>query len=122
MATLDDILTTLKNGVIAINNLSQATQKYNPGQYTSSVITSVSGSTLVTTGAGRLIYVTVLVRGTGDGFCYNAANIATATSSVAIGVCPYAASGTYLVNSIFTSGLVVSPGAGQSVCVTYSLN
>jgi hypothetical protein len=35
---------------------------------------------------------------------------------------PFAAVGTYAVGAKFTHGLVVAPGTGQSINVTYSLD
>lgn len=194
MATLDDILTTQKNGVIAVNNLSQSLTAfydkytYVSGQYRSDTI---STRTQVARGSGRLISMNIVIAGaaggiydeivanvtlvTGDGskatisftpavdFAvgdtifvtgvnpagYNEtagdlvtdivsstsvkyANATTTTyvsggfvfnkkASELIIVTP-AAVGITQIGTPFTKGLVIDPGAGQSVNVTYSLD
>lgn len=194
MATLDDILTTQKNGVVAINNLNQSlTAFYNKytyvsGQYRSETITS---RTQVARGSGRLISMNVVVAGaaggiydeivanvtlaTGDGSKATisftpAVDFAVGDTAYITGITPSgynAAAGvavsdvvsstsikyinatttTYVsgglvfnkkaseliivtpavvaitqIGTPFTKGLVIDPGAGQSVNVTYSLD
>lgn len=87
MATLDDILTTQKNGVVAINNLSQALNSfyesyvYLSGQSTSGSITNTSAQTIAR-GAGRLVsYTTVTTGGASTGIIYDSVSYATTTSS-----------------------------------------
>lgn len=117
MATLDDLLTTQKNGVVAINNLNQ-TYAYLGGKTTSATITA---STLIFVGPGRLVNYSITVQGSTSGIIYNASStgsiaasnaLAATTSSQAIGVTP--------VGVHFSNGLVVVPGTGQSINVTYS--
>lgn len=87
MATLDDILTTQKNGVIAINNLSQAltsfytSYSYLSGESTSGSITSTTAQT-VATGSGRFVsYTTAASGGATTGLVYDTVSYATKTSS-----------------------------------------
>ena len=74
MATLDDILTTQKNGVIGINNLSQELKAlytsyvYNSGEFRSATITS---RTEVARGSGRLVAVTIIGAGSAAGTIYD---------------------------------------------------
>lgn len=130
MATLDDILTTQKNGVVGINNLNQnvttlnsnlasliSSLSYTRGQYTSAALTS---QTLVTAGAGYLVSFTVNVAGSAAGTVNNSATTGAASASNVIAPTPTTI-GTYHVGSKFSSGLVVSPGTGQTIVVTYSL-
>jgi hypothetical protein len=194
MATLDDILTTQKNGVVAINNLNQSLTAfydkytYVSGQYRSVTVTS---RTEVARGSGRLIAMNIVVAGaaggiydeivanvtlaTGDGskatvsftpavdFAvgdtifvtgidpsgYNEAAGDTVTDIVSATSVKYvnATTATYVsggfvfnkkaseliivtpaspgitqIGAPFTKGLVIEPGAGQSVNVTYSLD
>lgn len=75
MATLDDILTTQKNGVVAINNLSNSIAAlYNKyifysGQYRSQTITS---RTEVVRGSGQLVAIIVVDAGSAAGSIYDA--------------------------------------------------
>jgi len=117
LATLDDVVTVQKNGVIGLNNLS-STVAYVAGEQTSATVT---GSTLIVAGAGRLVSVSVVVAGSASGLVYNAATTALAAASNALVATPTTL-GVYQVGQHFTNGLVVSPGTGQSINVTYSLD
>lgn len=66
MATIDDILTTQKNGVIAINNLSQSLTSFY--EVYNSVVGNTTSNTLTTNsqvfkGSGRLVGFTVVTAG-----------------------------------------------------------
>jgi hypothetical protein len=115
MASLDDILTTQKNGVVALNNLSQSTLR-GLGTQTSATVTS---STLVVNGPGYLVNYSVLVAGSSAGTINNAVSTATAAAGNALCVVP-ATVGVVKTGQLFTSGLVIVPGTGQSINVTYS--
>jgi hypothetical protein len=115
MASLDDILTTQKNGVVAINNVFQALSILNPTD-TSATVTA---STLVLTGRGRLISFSVVVAGSANGFIYNSGTTGGGSPETALVATPNTV-GVYPVNMLFTNGLVIAPGTGQSVNVTYS--
>lgn len=75
MATIDDILTTQKNGVVAINNLSQALSSFYEeyaaivGKSTSDTLSS---DVNVFSGPGRLVGYTVVVAGASTGSLYDA--------------------------------------------------
>lgn len=188
MATLDDLLTTQKNGVVALNNLNQSTQFQTSrlaGQYRSLTVTT---RTEVARGSGILIAYTVIVAGAA-GFIYDSimplttatsGNTTTATITfrpnytfavgdtvIVSGVLPAGYNATAVVNGFtantvsypnattgtqtqsgtvfnqkaanricvtsatiatvpigapFSTGLVIEPGAGQSVNVIYSLD
>jgi hypothetical protein len=114
-ASLDDILTTQKNGVIAINNVFQALTVLNPTA-TSATVTS---STLVIAGKGRLLSFSVVVAGSANGLIYNAGTPTGGSASNALVATPTTV-GVYAANMVFTDGLVVAPGTGQSINITYS--
>lgn len=114
-ASLADILTTQKNGVVAINNLAQATFR-TLGRQTSLTITT---PTLIYNGAGYLVSFSVVVAGSTAGTISNTDAVATVAAPNALCVIP-AAVGITKVGQVFSSGLVVTPGTGQSVNVTYS--
>jgi len=188
MATLDDVLTTQKNGVVALNNLSQNTAFQTSrlaGQYRSLTVTS---RTEVARGSGILIAYTIIVAGaagfiydsimpltteaSGDTVTativfrpnypfavgdtvivsgvlpagYNATAVVTGSTSNSVSyanitsgtqtqsgtvfnqkaanrICVTEATiGTKPIGAPFTTGLVIEPGAGQSVNVIYSLD
>lgn len=115
MASLADILTTQKNGVIAINNIFQALSSLNP-TVTSATVTS---STLIIAGSGRLLSFSVVVAGSANGLIYNAGTPTGGTAANALVATPTTI-GVYAANMVFTNGLVIAPGTGQSINVTYS--
>lgn len=133
MATLDDILTTQKNGVVAINNVSNGFQSISTNigslatsidglvaqvavEFTSATVTS---STLVIAGSGRLIGVSIVVAGSASGLVHNSATVGGVAASNALVATP-ATLGFYAVSQRFTNGLVIVPGTGQSINITYS--
>lgn len=120
MASLDDILTTQKNGVVALNNLFQATNVLNP----TATSATVTASTLVIAGKGRLISFSVVIAGSASGLIHNAGAPSGAPSGGPSAANALVATpttiGVYPVNMMFTDGLVVIPGTGQSINVTYS--
>lgn len=111
-ASLSDLLTATKNIVSALNGSAQ-TYLFVNGTSSKNVITS---STLVKTGAGRIASVSVIVGGAA-GAIYDAAASGATTNQ--IGVISTTV-GIYVWNIPFSNGLVVAPGAGQTVSVSYS--
>jgi secreted trypsin-like serine protease len=116
MASLDDILTTQRNGVIAINNLSQVTLR-SLGSVTSSTVTA---GTLVVTGKGYLINFSVVVAGSASGLIYDYNSTTSPPAANALCAVP-ATIGVYKIGQVFQNGLVISPGTGQSINITYTL-
>jgi len=116
MASLDDILTTQKNGVVAINNLAKNTIR---GQGTQTSATFAAPA-LVTSGPGYLVNFSIIVAGSSTGTINNSSATGSATAANALCATP-ATVGTYLAGKVFTNGLVIVPGTGQSVNVTYSV-
>ena len=115
-ASLTDILTTQKNGVVAVNNLSQATIR---GLGTQTSVT-VTAATLIHTGPGYLVNFAVVVAGSTAGTINNANAIASV--SAANTLCAVSNTvGIVSAGQVFSTGLVVTPGAGQSINVTYSV-
>lgn len=114
-ASLDDILTAQKNGVVAINNVARTTQR-GQGTQTSATVTA---TTLVATGPGYLVNFAVLVAGSSAGTINNANATGSAAAANALCATP-ATVGIYSAGQLFTNGLVIVPGTGQSINVTYS--
>lgn len=126
MATLDDILTTQKNGVVAINALTTALGSFltayqsATGTMTAPGIASTTGY-LVAQGSGRVATVNVLVAGSAPGFIYDLSAIPSTglPSSSIIAVLPNTI-GTYPVNVMYSNGIIVVTGTGQTISLTYS--
>ena len=110
-ASLDDILTTQKNGVVAINLYSNTILR---GQGTSTSAT-VTTATLVATGRGYIVNYSVVVAGTAEGSVSNASS--TGASSASNKLCAtQKVLGVYPVGQVFTNGLVIEPGT----CLLYT--
>lgn len=118
MADLNDILTTFKNAVIALNalNQTQTDLSYAQGTHTSPLATT---STLVTSGPGRAVRVSVTVAGSATGTLNDASSVGSAAAGNAIYAIPNTA-GVHELGLYYTNGLVIVPGTGQSVNVTWS--
>ena len=69
-------------------------------------------------GQGRLARVQVLVAGTTPGAAYDSATVAGAAIANQIGAWPNTV-GTYTIDMPFLKGLVVTPGTGQTVAVSF---
>lgn len=117
MASLDDVVTVQKNGVIGVNGLNQALRRAQ-GSNTSSTVTA---QTLVISGKGFLVNFSVVVAGTTAGTINNAATTALASAANALCSTPTTI-GVYPCGIVFTNGLVITPGTGQSINITYSLD
>jgi hypothetical protein len=115
-ASLDDIFTTAKNIVTAINGLNTSFQR-SLGSVTTATVTV---DTLVVTGNGRLVNVCVVDGGSADGAIYNINSVTGGTDANTLFTIPQTAD-IYPLGQIFNSGLVIAPGTGQKINVTYFL-
>ena len=111
--SLSDILTAVKNVVTALNNASQTYLQVN-GVTNSTGITS---STVVKSSSGRLATVSVISGGSANGTIYDSSTLSSTGNPIfTIPNTP----GVFFVNMPVNSGIVVVPGSGQSVTVSYS--
>ena len=62
----------------------------------------------------------VIVAGSADGFIHNAGTPTGATAANALVVTPQTV-GIYEAGIVFDTGLVIEPGTGQSINITYAL-
>ena len=116
MSSLSDILTALKNGVVAMGDTANQLRAQVP-TFTSQTVTV---ATLIVAGKGRLFGYSVVVVGTTEGTINDTGTVAAAAAANALSTM-LKATGWYPVNMVFDDGLVVTPGTGQSVNLTYSL-
>lgn len=108
-----DILTTLKNAVTAI---ATATQTYQTVQG-SIAATALSSATLIPNNPKRLCMVSITTAGSTNGVIYDSTSTSSLTNPIytipnTIGIVS--------VNLPVSYGIVVSPGTGQVVTVSYS--
>lgn len=113
MSSLTDIFTVSKNIVSAINTLGQTYLKVQ-GTSRSDTLTA---SALVSSGQGRLASVSVVVAGSADGMIYDSSAVGTLVNALAV---IDNALGVTVINMPYNSGLVVVPGTGMTVVVSYS--
>jgi hypothetical protein len=139
MATLDDVLTVQKNGVIAINGLNQTMTGVkndldqlviNTGVAIPSLVSPTvlaSTTTLIVAGAGRIYGISIPAHGgSGQVFVYNSAT----TGGISASNCIFASDAAnaanfqvyYSVNLAYTAGLVIKTDAAMNCCVSYSPN
>jgi hypothetical protein len=118
MASTDDLLTAQKNGVQAFNNLSQVTQSLRGTTNT----LEVSTETLFKTKFGWIGNISVIAAGSTNGVIYDAASVANAVVGTRLLIIPSStAVGTIIqVNMPLNNGLVISPGTGMILAVSYS--
>jgi hypothetical protein len=113
MASLTDILTVGKNIVTAINGLAQ-TYGFVQGNSSSHGITA---TTVVFSGQGRVVNVSVIVAGSAVGHIYDTSDSSITTAPVY--TIPMTV-GVFAVDFPMSNGIVVIPGTGQTVSVSYS--
>jgi hypothetical protein len=114
MANLDDILTTQKNGVVAVNAVAENTF----GVQGRKTALEISSATQIYTGTAWVARVSVIVAGSA-GAIYDANTIASAIAGQRLCIIP-ATVGIHEIMMPVTRGIVVSPGAGMIVSVSYT--
>jgi len=123
MSSLSDILTAAKNIVTAINGLGQTYLQVAGTK----VYAQISTATVVSVGQGRLVRVVVTTSGSSIGAIYDA-SVSTATSPKIYTIDNTGGGGTGSfpglrvidVSIPVNNGIVVAPGTGQVVTVSYS--
>lgn len=116
-ASLDDILTTQKNGVVAINAYISAVNRL---AGTVNAI-EVSANTIIKSGAGWFASVSIINAGTTTSYFYDTnidANIVAGNRILAL--VSTLALGVYQVQIPFGVGLAFAPGTGAIITVNYS--
>ena len=115
MASIQDLVSIGQNIVTAINGLATSNTS-TAGNLTSATVTV---ATLIATGQGRLVSVAVVVKGSGAGKINNASTVAAAAASNVLMAVPDTAEAVLPPGQLFNLGLVITPGTGQSLNVTY---
>jgi len=113
MASLADILTTAKNLVNATNSVGQIIANINGV----AIMPNISADAVVSVRAGRLARVSVITGGSSNGTIYDSSSAGVTNRPIfkiptTIGIIE--------VNLPVVNGIVVSPGTGQVVTVSYS--
>jgi hypothetical protein len=113
MASLSDLLTAAKNIVTSVNQLGQTYLQVQGSKFYS----DITAATLIQTGQGRVARVSVIVAGSSVGAIYDANSAAATTNQV--WVIPNTV-GITEISLPVNNGIVVTPGTGQTVAISYS--
>jgi hypothetical protein len=113
MSSLSDILTAAKNIAVAINNVGQIYLRVQGAQRSATMTTT----SLVASGQGRLASVSVIVAGSTEAIIYDS-NLATSLTNTLAVVDNLL--GVTVINMPYNNGLVVVPGTGMTLVVSYS--
>jgi hypothetical protein len=113
MSSLSDILTAAKNIAVAINNAAQIYLRVQGAQRSA----TITATTLVVSGQGRLASVSVIVGGSTDATIYDSNLTTSLTNALAV---VDNALGVAVINMPYNNGLVVVPGTGMTLVVSYS--
>lgn len=121
MANIDDLVTVQKNGVVAVNALTEVLSQFR-AIYASAVGSNsylgVTDNSLIYSGSGRLVNVIVVAAAAG-GTIHDSATVTGANTSNVIFPIPNTV-GLTVVNVPFFDGIVIKPAAGSTISVTYS--
>ena len=113
--SLTNLLTASQNIVTALNNQAQTSLEIEGLKN----LTGITATTLVSAVSGRVARVSVTVAGTSAATIYDASSIATSTSARILAVVTNTV-GVYVINMPVTYGIVVAPGSGMTVAISYS--
>jgi len=83
-----------------------------------SSLLNITGPVIVKPVAGRMMRFQVLVAGTTPGAAYDAISVTGNTVANQVGVAPNTV-GSYLIDHPCVNGVVVIPGTGQTLAVTF---
>ncbi len=112
-ASISDVLTAIKNIVTGVNALAQ--NYLNVQGITNSA--ALTAATVVKSSAGRVARVSVIVAGSATGTVYDGATVTATTKPLY--VIPMTV-GVFEVNLPANFGILVLPGTGQTVTISWS--
>lgn len=118
MASLDDILTTQKNGVVAINDYVIALNRLAGTNNTKEI--AAATTLLVKSSSGWLATITVIVAGSTTGYIYDTNNASLLTNNRIYAIPSSLGIGTYQIQVPFASGLAVVTGTGSVISLGYT--
>lgn len=113
MASISDIFSSAQNIVKALSNIGTTFLQVQGNQ----VETGISAATVVSVRQGRLARISVVTAGSSAGVAYDA--IATGITTSPIAAIPNTV-GIIDVNLPVDNGIVIAPGTGQVVTVSFS--
>lgn len=116
-ASQSDLLTSQKNLVNAVNNIALTYQQVNGTQIKGNI--SGTDPVLVKGSSARLSTVSVISAGSTVGYVYDSKTTTITAATTKLYVIPMTV-GAYFINMPASLGLVIVPGTGQVVTVSYA--
>jgi hypothetical protein len=80
---------------------------------------NITANTLVKASRGRVARISVIVAGSGNGSVHDAATIGAAGATNNLAAIPFAAIGILNIDMPVSNGIVVKPGTGQTLAISY---
>ena len=123
MASLDDILSAQKNGVVALNSIANY-DGLRTGYYGDTNTKEIGSVTTVTqvvkSSSGWLATISVIATGSPTGFIYDTNNSSLLTGNRIYAIPSSLAIGVYQIQIPFATGLTIVTGIGSIVSLTYT--
>lgn len=113
-ASIDDVLTAIKNIVTAINSQTQTNTNLAGAQD----FFNITAAAMIKTGPGRIARITLPVPGSADGAVYDAQNVSDLSRKIF--VISHAATGAQIVDLPVQYGILIVPGSGMTVAGSFS--
>jgi hypothetical protein len=121
MASLDDILTTQKNGVQAINAYVNALNLHAGTNNTKEIGVNASTATqVIKTAGGWLATISVIAAGSTTGYIYDTNSSNNLTGNRIYAIPSSLAIGIYQIQIPFATGLVLVTGTSSIVSIGYT--
>lgn len=117
-ASLDDILTTQKNGVQAINAYVNTTNTHAGTNNTKEIGSGVTQ--VIKTSSGWLATISVIQKGTTVGYIYDTNNSANLTNNRIYAIPTTLDIGVYQIQIPFATGLTIVTGSTSIVSIGYT--
>jgi hypothetical protein len=115
--SLSDLLTAAQNLVKAVTSLAQ--NYLNVQGLT--IASNIAAATVVKPATGRVVRVSITVTGSATGLIYDSASVNTTTRPIwVIPEAPQTSGEPYEVQLPVAYGILVVPGTGQTLSVSYS--
>jgi len=123
MASLDDILSTQKNGVIALNtiaNFDKLRTAYYGTVNTKEIGSAATVTKVVKSTYGWLATISVITAGSTTGFIYDTNSASLTTGNRIYAIPSTLGIGIYQIQIPFATGLTIITGTGSIVSLTYT--
>jgi hypothetical protein len=121
MASLDDILSAQKNGVVALNSIANY-DGLRTGYFGNNNTKEIAAATtkVVKTSSGWLATISVIVAGSSTSYIYDTNNASLLTGNRIYAIPSSLGIGIYQIQIPFATGLTIVTGTGSIVSLTYT--